>query len=152
MITKEQKEAINKRLREAGITKIGQVFNLINSVNQGHAEEQAVWVLIDDLIEQQIQARKPPLVMQSSPRPYTVKGGKIITNNAIEDMNYVMSNPYVIGGALMPDAHRVFENAMPVGGVVVTDPDWIYPSFVGGDISCSLLLTTFPTITVDEDW
>ncbi|MDX2077897.1 MAG: RtcB family protein [bacterium] len=152
MITKEQKEAINKRLHEAGITKIGQVFNLINSVNQGHAEEQAVWALIDELIEQHIQARKPALVRQTSPRPYTVKGGKIITSNAIEDMNYVMSNPYVTGGALMPDAHRVFENAMPVGGVVVTDPDWIYPSFVGGDISCSLLLTTFPTITVDEDW
>lgn len=152
MITKEQKEQINSRLKQAGVRKFGEVFNLINSVNMGHSDEQAVWQLVDALIEQQVAMRKQPLVRQSAPRPYVVKGKKIIANNAIADMDYVMSNPYVIGGALMPDAHRVFENAMPVGGVVVTEPDWIYPSFVGGDISCSLLLTTFSNITVDDNW
>jgi len=152
MITKEQKEEIHQRLRDAGVRKMGEVFNLINSVNQGHADESAVWDLVDNLIQQEEKSKKMPLVMQSAPRPYIIKGEKIIGDNAIEDMNFVMSNPYVIGGALMPDAHRVAPKAMPVGGVVVTDPDWIYPSFVGSDISCSLLLTTFSNESVGEKW
>lgn len=152
MITKEQKEEIHRRMKHAGVQKMGDVFNLINAVNQGHADERAVWELVDDLIDQREKARKLPLTMQPKPASYVIKGQKIIASNAVEDMNFVMSNPFVIGGALMPDAHRVAPNAMPVGGVVVTHPDWIYPSFVGADISCSLLLTTFSNEWVDERW
>ncbi|MCL4253506.1 MAG: RtcB family protein [Anaerolineae bacterium] len=152
MITKAQKEEIHLRLKQAGVKKLGDVFNLINSVNQGHTDEHEVWQLVESLIQAQEALRKPEFIRQDAPRPYVVKGKSIITANAIEDMNYIMSNPYVIGGALMPDAHRVFTNGMPVGGVVVTEPDWIYPSFVGSDISCSLLLTVFPDMPMDDIW
>jgi tRNA-splicing ligase RtcB len=73
----------------------------------------------------------------------------LIAQNAIDDMNAIMRLPFVIGGALMPDGHRVKENHVPVGGVVVADA--VAPSIVGSDIACSVLLTV-TDMTVDKVW
>lgn len=69
---------------------------------------------------------------------YNVWGKDIVPDNALEQMDTVMRMPRVVGGALMPDAHKGY--AMPIGGVAVLD-NAISPSFVGYDIACRMTMS-----------
>lgn len=62
--------------------------------------------------------------------------GNIFCNKTIEQMVSAMSQPFVKQGALMPDAHAGY--ALPIGGVVMTEPTHIIPSWVGYDIGCGM--------------
>jgi len=64
-------------------------------------------------------------------------------------MDAIMRLPYVTGGALMPDGHRVQENHVPVGGVVLANA--VVPGIVGSDIACSVLLT-ITSQTLEDEW
>lgn len=66
-------------------------------------------------------------------------------NETMEQFYSVMAQPYVVRGALMPDAHPGY--AMPIGGVVATD-GVIVPAWVGYDIGCGVSATKF---SVNED-
>lgn len=145
MFTPEEKAAINQVLKENNIKSKKHVFDLIN---QGGSHED-VTTLINQLIEAQKATAKPKLLRNSEPVEYAVFGRDLITQNAIDDMNAVMSMPYALGGALMPDGHRVAENKTPVGSVVVSE--MVSPSIVGADISCSVFATVTDMI-VDDDW
>lgn len=83
---------------------------------------------------------EPKLTMLAQPKPFTIFGGGLIEDSAIEQMEKVMSIPVAIRGALMPDAHLGY--AMPIGGVVELN-NAISPSFVGYDISCMVQLSVF---------
>ena len=143
--TKEERKAINRRLKDLRITRKGDVFNMIN---QGATKEE-VEDFIGTLVAEIEAARKPEIVLNESARPYTVFGRSLIAQNAIDDMNAVMSLPFVLNGALMPDAHRVKENRVPVGGVVLSEA--ILPDVVGSDIACSVMLTV-TSMKVDDGW
>lgn len=145
MITKDDKAEINKTLVQHGIKNKRQIFNMIN---QG-ATLDDVHAAIQQMVAEIESARKPHIFLRNSPQDFTIFGESLIAQNAIDDMNAVMRLPYVTAGALMPDGHRVQENHVPVGGVVVSDD--VLPGVVGSDISCSVLLTV-TTQKINDKW
>jgi tRNA-splicing ligase RtcB len=60
---------------------------------------------------------------------------EFIESGAIDQFKNVMAQPWVLRGALMPDAHRGY--TLPIGGVVETD-GVVSPVFVGMDIGCGV--------------
>lgn len=142
---KEERKKINALLKERGIRRKGDVFNLIN---QGGTRKE-VFDLIHELTLEVEANKKPVIELEDQPRPFTIFGREIIAQNAVDDMEAIMRLPHVIEGALMPDAHRVKEAHVPVGGVVLSEA--ILPDVVGSDIACSVFLTT-TNMRVDADW
>lgn len=108
-----------------------------------------VEAFIQQLIAEKEAARKPVLTLSDQPHDYTVFGRGLIAQNTLDDMNAIMRLPYVTGGAVMPDGHRVQENHVPVGGVVLSDA--IVPGIVGADIACSVLIT-ITSQPLDDEW
>lgn len=109
---------------------------------------------IDDLIvqildEQAQQANTTALL--DAPRSFHIFGEKLIEHEAIADMTSIARLPYVAKLALMPDAHRVRENHVPVGGVVVS-LSAVMPGIVGNDIACSVRLTGTDVAISDDFW
>lgn len=60
---------------------------------------------------------------------------EILEKTALEQFESAMALPFVVDGALMPDAHTGY--ALPIGAVVATK-DVIIPSWVGYDIGCGM--------------
>lgn len=135
-MTNFDKKEINRRLK--GVRGIGEVFNMIN---QGFSYEE-VEAKIEELLILN-EKSKPVFVDYKEPCEINIFGKPLINNNAIDDITEIASLPYVVGAALMPDAHRVKEGHAPVGSVILTDENLIVPDLVGADISCSVMLTTF---------
>ncbi len=65
-----------------------------------------------------------------------------IEGAALSQFYDAMKQPFVVKGALMPDAHMGY--SLPIGAVVATK-DYIIPSWVGYDIGCGMcaISTTF---------
>lgn len=145
MLTSEQKAQIHLRLQEAGIKAKKEIFD---AINQGATLEQ-VDAIIARKIEEIASARKPDLELSSHPISYKIFGKKLITQNAVDDMNFVTRLPFVSAAALMPDGHRVKENSVPVGGVVASTH--IFPSIVGSDIACSVMLSIVDCLATESD-
>ena len=61
--------------------------------------------------------------------------GQGMDEQTLAQYNSAMSQPWVVKGALMPDAHVGY--SMPIGGVVATD-GVIVPAWVGYDIGCGM--------------
>lgn len=146
MFTPEEKAAINRRLSENKIKSKKLVFDLINQENTSYEQVDA---LVNQLIADQTEKQKPVIQRNSQLSEYKVFGKHLITQNAIDDMNSIMSMPFVLGGALMPDGHRVAPEKPPVGSVIVCDA--VVPAYVGADISCSVNLT-ITNMPVDDAW
>jgi len=60
---------------------------------------------------------------------------EVLEESALEQFNEAMEQPFVLDGALMPDAHTGY--SLPIGAVVATD-NMILPSWVGYDIGCGM--------------
>lgn len=69
-----------------------------------------------------------------------------IEDEAMEQMKFISSLPYVRHCALMPDAHLGMD--MPIGGVVATE-NVIVPNMVGADIGCGMCAMK-SNLNVDE--
>jgi tRNA-splicing ligase RtcB (3'-phosphate/5'-hydroxy nucleic acid ligase) len=54
---------------------------------------------------------------------------------ALNQFYDAMKQPFVVKGALMPDAHKGY--TLPIGGVIATD-NFVVPAYVGYDIGCGL--------------
>lgn len=145
MFTPEEKTALNQLLKDNNIKAKKPVFDLIN---QGGSRED-VEALVNQMIDAQKATAKPKLMRNAEPAEYAVFGRELITQNAIDDMNVIMSMPYALGGAIMPDGHRVAEGKAPVGSVFVSET--VSPSIVGADISCSVRVFVTDMV-VDDDW
>lgn len=150
--SKREKKDIQGRLKHYGIRQIGDVFNMINHVNQGHGDYTKVDVydLIGQLIQDAIDNQPKKIELREHPLDYEIFGSSLISKNAIEDMDTISKLPYVTKVAVMADSHRVRENTVPVGGVVETEDQYI-PSIVGSDISCSVGLT-HTNIVLPNGW
>ncbi len=61
---------------------------------------------------------------------------RVLEQEAANQMSAVMASPWVMRGALMPDAHLGY--TMPIGGVAGCK-DMVCPAFVGYDIGCGML-------------
>lgn len=142
MFTKEEKKLIGEKLK--GYPK-KEVFDLINN---GGTEEE-VYALVDKIILENANTLPEQIDLNQQTAPYIIFGSKIISQNAIDDFETIMRLPFVIGGALMPDAHRTAENSVPVGGVVLAED--IVPDIVSNDIACSVYYSEY-NLTVDEDF
>lgn len=83
------------------------------------------------------------------PAPYHIFGNDI-EPAAMEQFLSAMDQPYVVRGALMPDAHKGY--ALPIGAVVAAD-GVVVPAWVGYDIGCGVLgvPTTFPLSEVRQN-
>jgi len=145
MFTKEDKKHFTKLLTDHGIKRKGDVFDLINK----GATREEVGAFVQQLIDEAAANQKTPIALLDAPRDYNVFGSHLIAQNALEDMNAIMRLPFVMGGAIMPDGHRVQENHVPVGGVVLSDA--IVPGIVGSDIACSVLLTV-TNQPIETEW
>lgn len=60
---------------------------------------------------------------------------EMLEAGAIEQFKSAMEQPFVVQGALMPDAHQGY--SLPIGGVIATK-DVIVPAWVGYDIGCGM--------------
>lgn len=67
-------------------------------------------------------------------KPYHVFA-EFLEQGAIDQFVEVMTQPFVVKGAMMADAHTGY--SMPIGGVVATD-GVIVPAYVGYDIGCGM--------------
>lgn len=74
-------------------------------------------------------------------KPYSIFA-EVIEQEALNQFESAMQQPFVVRGALMPDAHAGY--SLPIGAVVATD-GVILPSWVGYDIGCGMcaLPTTY---------
>ena len=152
MFTKEQKKAINQRLKENKVgSGKGKVFNLINEVNLGFANKEDVEVLLDRLIAETIAMQPDQVELRDTALKFFIAGRRLIAQNAIDDMTSYMRLLHVVAGALMADGHRVAPNAAPVGSVIITLANIVLPEAVGADISCSVFLTVFNQV-VTKEW
>ena len=61
--------------------------------------------------------------------------GKNFEKSALDQFHDAMEQPFVVRGALMPDAHMGY--SLPIGAVVATD-NFVLPSWVGYDIGCGM--------------
>lgn len=80
--------------------------------------------------------------MQSNTdKPYTIFA-EVLEQEALNQFESAMQQPFVIRGALMPDAHAGY--SLPIGAVVATD-NYVVPAWVGYDIGCGMcaLPTTY---------
>ena len=68
-------------------------------------------------------------------KPHKIYGIENIEGEALSQFYDAMKQPYVVRGALMPDAHAGY--ALPIGAVVATD-GVIVPAWVGYDIGCGM--------------
>lgn len=59
----------------------------------------------------------------------------ILEEEALNQFKSAMKMPFVVDGALMPDAHTGY--SLPIGAVVATK-DYIVPAWVGYDIGCGM--------------
>ncbi len=62
--------------------------------------------------------------------------GEGFEQSALDQFTSAMEQPFVVQGALMPDAHTGY--SLPIGGVVATK-DFVLPAWVGYDIGCGML-------------
>ncbi|MEP7289490.1 MAG: RtcB family protein [Chloroflexota bacterium] len=145
MFTQDDKKRISGLLKKYGIKGKGEVFNRIDH----GATPEEIEAFLQLLINNNAASQKPKITFREQSLDYKVFGQHLIARNALDDMSAIMRLPYVIGGSLMPDGHRVQENHVPVGGVVLSDA--IVPGFVGSDIACSVLLT-ITNQSIEEDW
>lgn len=60
---------------------------------------------------------------------------EVLEDEALAQFTSAMDSPYVVSGALMPDAHTGY--TLPIGAVVAVK-DHICPAFVGYDIGCGM--------------
>lgn len=58
-----------------------------------------------------------------------------LDKETLDQFNEAMKQPFVVKGALMPDAHLGY--SLPIGGVVACK-DIVVPSYVGYDIGCGM--------------
>lgn len=135
---KNKKREIASTLDARGVSK-KEFFDALNRAGNDLDDDQ-IETLIQSLVgTAPIRVEREDLPMTNGIN-FSIFGRPIIAQNAIDDMGAVSRLPDVRAMALMPDAHRVKENHVPVGGVVQTDHT-IYPSIVGADIACSVLYT-----------
>lgn len=81
-------------------------------------------------------------------KPYRIFA-EVLEQAALDQFESAMRQPFVVRGALMPDAHAGY--SLPIGAVVATD-GMVLPSWVGYDIGCGMcaLPTTYQTEEVRE--
>lgn len=65
----------------------------------------------------------------------------VLEDEALEQFENAMAQPFVVDGALMPDAHTGY--SLPIGAVVATD-GYILPAWVGYDIGCGMCALQVP--------
>jgi tRNA-splicing ligase RtcB len=81
-------------------------------------------------------------------KPYRIFA-EVLEQEALNQFESAMQQPFVVRGALMPDAHAGY--SLPIGAVVATD-GVVLPAWVGYDIGCGMcaLPTTFEPEEVKE--
>lgn len=74
-------------------------------------------------------------------KPYKIFA-EVLEEEALRQFESAMQQPFVVQGALMPDAHAGY--SLPIGAVVATD-GVVLPAWVGYDIGCGMCAvpTTF---------
>ena len=72
---------------------------------------------------------------------------EVLEDEALRQFEEAMSQPFVVSGALMPDAHVGY--SLPIGGVVAAD-NYVVPSYVGFDKGCGVLAATVENISPDD--
>jgi len=75
---------------------------------------------------------------------------EVLEDSAREQFEDAMKQPFVVKGALMPDAHQGY--SLPIGAVVATK-DVIVPAYIGYDIGCGVCAvpTTFKRADVEAN-
>lgn len=81
-------------------------------------------------------------------KPYRIFA-EVLEQAALDQFESAMQQPFVVRGALMPDAHAGY--SLPIGAVVATD-GVVLPSWVGYDIGCGMcaMQTTYQVAEVRE--
>jgi tRNA-splicing ligase RtcB len=83
-------------------------------------------------------------------KPNRIYGLEGIESKAIAQFIECLDQEFSVYGAAMPDMHLGY--TMPIGGVILTKPEYLVPSWVGYDIGCGMysVRTTFNTWKVKD--
>jgi len=81
--------------------------------------------------------------MRCDGKPFKVYGENLIELHAINQFLESLQAHFALEGALMADGHPGY--AMPIGGVIMTDKNFVVPAWVGYDMGCGVcyIKTTF---------
>lgn len=72
---------------------------------------------------------------------------EILEGSAHAQFMEAMKQPFVVKGALMPDAHKGY--SLPIGAVVAAE-NYVVPAWVGYDIGCGMSAIKLSGVTVDD--
>jgi tRNA-splicing ligase RtcB len=91
-----------------------------------------------------------PVELKTVDKPHKVYGIDGIELKALEQFTECMDQEFSVYGAAMPDMHLGY--TMPIGGVILTLPEYLVPAWVGYDIGCGMysVRTTFNTWKVKD--
>lgn len=74
---------------------------------------------------------------------------EVLEQEALNQFESAMDEPYAVSGALMPDAHAGY--ALPIGAVVATE-GVIVASWIGFDIGCGMCAIKVEGVTKEQVW
>jgi tRNA-splicing ligase RtcB len=91
-----------------------------------------------------------PVQFPGIKKPHNIYGIEGIELSALDQFAECMDQAFSVYGAAMPDMHLGY--TMPIGGVILTLPEYLVPSWVGYDIGCGMysVRTTFNTWKVKD--
>ena len=92
-----------------------------------------------------------PVMMKTIKKPHKVYGIDGIELKALDQFAECMDQEFSMAGAAMPDMHLGY--TMPIGGVILTKPEYLVPAWVGYDIGCGMysVRTSFNTWNVKNN-
>jgi len=119
--------------------KLALLENLFNNPEE-YLDHPYLQLLAEEYVEIVEENDSKCYELKSEPESYKIFGKKIISENAIKQMDTAMSLPITKSGALMSDAHAGY--GLPIGGVVACK-NAVIPYGVGLDIGCRMHLSIF---------
>lgn len=148
VITNEDRKQIKELMDSFGLKGQARVWAYLKK----NPYRSAVEAYIEQCLkEEKAESERVTLEYRDISIAYKIFGKKLIQSEAIDDMNMIAKMPYTYNCALMPDGHRVKENHVPVGGVVITE-DCVLPGVVGNDIACSVGLSVTDAPSYGSFW
>jgi tRNA-splicing ligase RtcB (3'-phosphate/5'-hydroxy nucleic acid ligase) len=114
------------------------IFTKLIQNPENFLRDEFLELIAQELIKNPIE--DATIALKETGATYSIFGGEIIEQGAINQMEIAMKLPVTVAGALMPDAHQGY--GLPIGGVLATK-NAIIPYGVGLDIGCRMALSVY---------
>ena len=131
---------INKKRMGFTREQMMEYYKKVLAQPENYLDDKNFSKLASALIEKANEKPEDFIVLNDTPKAYTLFGADHIEDGARKQMEVAMKLPVTVAGALMPDAHQGY--GLPIGGVLATN-NAIIPYGVGVDIGCRMALSVY---------